>query len=325
MRPPTCATSASPSAARTSPSRGGDVAGHAQADRRERISRTTGKMDFVDNAIDRSSGTIRGRARVRQSGRHVHARHVRRASTCRARRPTTALLVPDVAIGTEQARKFVLVVDADDVARAEIRHARASSIDGLRVVKDGLERRRPRHRQRPDARAPRRRRSRRRSRARAAAGSAGARPQAKARTESGQPMRISHFFIDRPIFAAVVSIVFVILGGVSLRAPAGRAISRDRAADHQRHRPVSRRQRRGRRRHRRRADRAADQRRREHALHVVELDGRRPLLDRGHASISAPISISRRCRCRTAWRSRSRGCRPTCATSASRSPRLRPT
>jgi hydrophobe/amphiphile efflux-1 (HAE1) family protein len=33
-------------------------------------------------------------------------------------------------------------------------------------------------------------------------------------------MRISHFFIDRPIFAAVVSIVFVILGGVSfLRLP----------------------------------------------------------------------------------------------------------
>src|SRR6201989_1980963 len=28
-------------------------------------------------------------------------------------------------------------------------------------------------------------------------------------------MRISHFFIDRPIFAAVVSIVFVIIGGVA--------------------------------------------------------------------------------------------------------------
>src|SRR3984957_15486392 len=28
-------------------------------------------------------------------------------------------------------------------------------------------------------------------------------------------MRISHFFIDRPIFAAVVSIVFVVLGGVA--------------------------------------------------------------------------------------------------------------
>ena len=33
-------------------------------------------------------------------------------------------------------------------------------------------------------------------------------------------MRISHFFIDRPIFASVVSIVFVILGGVAfLRLP----------------------------------------------------------------------------------------------------------
>src|SRR5947209_19092366 len=28
-------------------------------------------------------------------------------------------------------------------------------------------------------------------------------------------MRISHFFIDRPIFAAVVSIVFLIIGGVA--------------------------------------------------------------------------------------------------------------
>ena len=33
-------------------------------------------------------------------------------------------------------------------------------------------------------------------------------------------MRISHFFIDRPIFAAVISIVLVLLGGVSfLRLP----------------------------------------------------------------------------------------------------------
>jgi multidrug efflux pump subunit AcrB len=28
-------------------------------------------------------------------------------------------------------------------------------------------------------------------------------------------MRLSYFFIDRPIFAAVISIVFVILGSVS--------------------------------------------------------------------------------------------------------------
>ncbi|MBN9248155.1 MAG: efflux RND transporter permease subunit, partial [Hyphomicrobium sp.] len=29
-------------------------------------------------------------------------------------------------------------------------------------------------------------------------------------------MRISHFFIDRPIFAAVISVVFVIIGLVSV-------------------------------------------------------------------------------------------------------------
>ena len=93
-------------------------------------------------------------------------------------------------------------------------------------------------------------------------------------------MRISHFFIDRPIFAAVVSIVFVILGGVSFsRLPVAQypeiAPPIINVAG-----PISRRQRRRRRLDRGRADRAADQRRREHALHVVELDGRRPLLDR---------------------------------------------
>ena len=34
-------------------------------------------------------------------------------------------------------------------------------------------------------------------------------------------MRLSHFFIDRPIFAAVVSIVFVIVGAEFMGADAG--------------------------------------------------------------------------------------------------------
>src|SRR6476659_3583014 len=40
-------------------------------------------------------------------------------------------------------------------------------------------------------------------------------PKPRPIERAGKPMRISHFFIDRPIFAAVVSIVFVIIGGVS--------------------------------------------------------------------------------------------------------------
>ena len=56
------------------------------------------------------------------------------------------------------------------------------------------------------------------------AAGASAAPAAAARRHGAEidlrAMRISHFFIDRPIFAAVVSIVFVILGGVAfLRLP----------------------------------------------------------------------------------------------------------
>ena len=64
--------------------------------------------------------------------------------------PYEALLVPDVAIGTEQVRKFVLVVDAENVARQKY-VTLGEVVDGLRVVKDGSRARRSRHRQRPDA------------------------------------------------------------------------------------------------------------------------------------------------------------------------------
>src|SRR5271154_31113 len=96
----------------------------------------TGKIDFIDNVIDRSSGTIRGRAlfdnpdglftpgmfgRVRVPGSP----------------PYTALLVPDAAIGTEQARKYVLVVDDGGIVRQK--YVTLGQLDdGLRVVKDGL-------------------------------------------------------------------------------------------------------------------------------------------------------------------------------------------
>ena len=95
-----------------------------------------GYMDFVDNVIDRSSGTIRGRAvfsnpngtftpgmfaRIRVPGSPAYA----------------ALLIPDLAIGTEQARKYVLVVGADNVA-AQKYVTLGQVVDGLRVIKDGL-------------------------------------------------------------------------------------------------------------------------------------------------------------------------------------------
>jgi RND family efflux transporter MFP subunit len=96
-----------------------------------------GHMDFVDNVIDRTSGTIRGRAvfanpervltpgmfgRIRVPGSPVYQ----------------ALLVPDAAIGTEQIRKFVLVVSADNVAAMKYVTLGPVIENNMRVVKDGL-------------------------------------------------------------------------------------------------------------------------------------------------------------------------------------------
>ena len=50
--------------------------------------------------------------------------------------PADTLLVPEAAIGAEQARKFVLVVDADNVVRPKY-VTLGPVVDGLRVV-DGI-------------------------------------------------------------------------------------------------------------------------------------------------------------------------------------------
>jgi multidrug efflux pump subunit AcrA (membrane-fusion protein) len=144
----------------------------------------TGKIDFIDNVIDRSSGTIRGRARIRQWRRHLHARHVRPVRVPGSP-PYAALLVPDAAIGSEQARKYVLVVDADGTVRQK--YVTPGQLDGgLRVIKDRASRHRPRHRQRTDARGRGHQGERRAARVRRRRRQAGARPK---RVDAGQHAR----------------------------------------------------------------------------------------------------------------------------------------
>ena len=95
-----------------------------------------GKMDFVDNVIDRSSGTIRGRAVFENpGGTFVPGMfgHIRAPGSP----PHTALLIPDAAIATEQSRKYVFVVDGGGSARQK--YVTPGQLDdGLRVIKDGL-------------------------------------------------------------------------------------------------------------------------------------------------------------------------------------------
>ena len=79
-------------------------------------------------------------------------------------------------------------------------------------------------------------------------------------------MRLSRFFITRPIFAAVIAIDHHARRRDRLFRPAGLAISRHRPADRDGHRHLSGRVGRDGGGDRRRADRAGDQRRRRHAL-----------------------------------------------------------
>jgi RND family efflux transporter MFP subunit len=103
----------------------------------EQIFSHQGRMDFVDNAIDNSSGTIRGRAVFpNPSGTFTPGMFGR--IQVAAGPPAEALLVPDAAIGTEQVRKFVLVVDDQNVAQAKY-VTLGPVIDGLRVVASGLQ------------------------------------------------------------------------------------------------------------------------------------------------------------------------------------------
>jgi RND family efflux transporter MFP subunit len=95
-----------------------------------------GRMDFVDNVIDRSSGTIRGRAEFRNDGLFTPGMFAR--VQVPGSPEYDALLVPDPAIGTDQGRKFVLVVGEDNTAVSKY-VTLGQVLDGnLRVIKSGL-------------------------------------------------------------------------------------------------------------------------------------------------------------------------------------------
>ena len=91
-----------------------------------------GKIDFVDNAIDRSSGTIRGRAQFTNADGRLTPGMFGRIQIATSA-PAEALLVPDSAIGTEQVRKFVYVLNAENVAAPKY-VTLGQLVDGLRVV-----------------------------------------------------------------------------------------------------------------------------------------------------------------------------------------------
>jgi RND family efflux transporter MFP subunit len=99
--------------------------------------RWKGHMDFVDNALDTGSGTIRGRAVIANPdhfltpGMFGHMRLLGSGSY-------PALLIPDAAVATDQERQVVYVVGADNIARMKAVEL-GPLANGLRVVRSGLE------------------------------------------------------------------------------------------------------------------------------------------------------------------------------------------
>ena len=95
-----------------------------------------GRMDFVNNAIDTSTGTIRARA-LFDNPNGVFTPGMFGRVRVPASTPYTALLVPDAAIGSDQTRKYVLTVNDKDVAQQK--HVTLGQLVGkLRVIKSGL-------------------------------------------------------------------------------------------------------------------------------------------------------------------------------------------
>jgi len=95
-----------------------------------------GHMDFVDNQLDPATGTIQGRAvfpnpdGVLTPGLFARVQVVGEG-------PYDALLVPDQAVGTDQAKRVVYVLGDDNVPRAV--PVVLGRLDGtLRVIRSGL-------------------------------------------------------------------------------------------------------------------------------------------------------------------------------------------
>lgn len=96
-----------------------------------------GRMDFVDNVIDPSTGTIRGRA-VFANANNLFTPGMFARVQVAGSSPYEALLLPDAAIGTEQTRKFVLTVGADNKVVAKYVTLGQITNDNLRVIKSGI-------------------------------------------------------------------------------------------------------------------------------------------------------------------------------------------
>lgn len=97
----------------------------------------TGRMDFIDNRLDPSTGTLRQRARVSNKDLQLSPGQFGRVQfSSQAAYP--ALLLPDTAVSVDATRKVVYVLNPQ--GKVEIRPVTLGKLhDGLREIVSGLQ------------------------------------------------------------------------------------------------------------------------------------------------------------------------------------------
>jgi RND family efflux transporter MFP subunit len=97
----------------------------------------TGTLDFTDNAVDTASGVIRLRALIPNGDGFLKPGMFGQARLAGAG-TYQAMLVPDAAVATDQARRVVYVVAADGSVTPRAVQL-GPLVDGLRVIRSGLQ------------------------------------------------------------------------------------------------------------------------------------------------------------------------------------------
>jgi RND family efflux transporter MFP subunit len=96
-----------------------------------------GTLDFIDNTLDRSSGTIHARATIRNSDGLLTPGGFARVRL-EVAPPSPTFLLPDVAVLPDQSEHIVMTVGPQNVVAAK--HVQVGDLrNGLRVIHSGLD------------------------------------------------------------------------------------------------------------------------------------------------------------------------------------------
>jgi RND family efflux transporter MFP subunit len=95
----------------------------------------TGKLDYVAPTVDASTGTLAARATFENADRALLPGYFVRVRI--PSKPRPGLLVPDVAVGSDQGGRYVLVVNKDNIVEQR-KVEPGQLIRDLRVIEQGL-------------------------------------------------------------------------------------------------------------------------------------------------------------------------------------------